>query len=122
MSTPRRAPYSLALTAVLVLMLVSERVYAADLRGRIWPASGQQNLPADTRLIVKCPGIADKSTSLADNGSYSIRGLPSSTTCELTLQIDDLLSRVVTVRTSAVVVRFSAEVRRSDKTIIMLPR
>ena len=106
---------------LLIVLLWSGAMSAAELRGRIWNSNNSNQAPANATLHVTCPNFSQNSV-LAEAGHYSIRNLPSKATCVVMVSVGDKQSKEVEIRTNAPVVRFNAEVRSISDRVLLLPR
>ena len=110
-------------TAVIIgvatFIFASFGVSAAELRGKIL-AFGGGNPPSGAVMYAECKGT-QKHASVASDGRYSIRGLPSGTTCELSIAIGDAKSPRIPFTTSGPVARFNGQVRRRGNSLVLIP-
>ena len=110
----------LVLAAILVLCLAPAAAEAAELTGRISLSDETAHQAQDMRVRLACPQY-DNAVGVA-NGSYTLRGLPANSACELTVEVNNLVSKPIRIQTNASLVRFNAEVRLLDNRLIVLRR
>ena len=104
---------------LIFLLAIPLSTWAAEVRGRIWDETTREAPQGGTIRIV-C-GSQEFPGTLAPNGSYSIRGVPSGGTCQFFVNAYGLeASRTIAV--NGPVVNFSGEVRRVGGTIVLIPR
>jgi hypothetical protein len=113
---------ALATGAILVGLLFSSPVEAAELRGRMWASGQSSRAPQGATVTVTCGSSSKPTVSLASDGAYSVRGLPANANCQLVVKVGSKTSPVVRVRTNATVVRFNAEIRTLPDRVIVLPQ
>ena len=111
----------------MALVLLSNAVNAAEIRGRIWSENNVNAAPPGAELAIECGAGARQSVRLKNDGSYSLRSLPANVGCTATIRVTvsgkTLQSRSVPVRTNATVVNFNAEVIiANNNAVVLLPR
>ena len=110
------------LFAILFIALFSSSsAIAAELRGSFSGYQGAK-IPAGASIHVAC-GNVKPSTSLKSNGSYSIRGLPSSKRCTYLIKYPDgAKSKAISFNSGSGVVTINASLRKHGNTILLISK
>ena len=122
-SRTRQRALSAAIIVIGTALALSFNASAAELRGRI-REQGADRAPAQAAVHAECEGQKPKSTQLPNDGRYSIRGLPSGKACELWVTISvgeaELESGKIPFTTRGPVARFSGQIRKLSKRLILI--
>ena len=102
------------------IILSSASVDAAELKGEM-TIKGKP-IPSGASLQAKC-GKWNDQTAMEKNGRYSLRGIPSKSSCTFTVKFPDgVASAPISFSTRKNVVIFNAEIRRARNTLLILRR
>ena len=112
---------------MIAILLLSTSVNAAEIRGRIWSANNVNAGPPGAMLAIDCGNDTKQPFPLENDGSYSLRGLPTNMSCTVTIEVtvssNTFSSLSVPIRTNATVVNFNAEVIIvNNSAVVLLPR
>jgi len=104
---------------LLVFLVIPAVVSAAEIRGRFSAYQGSK-IPAGARIMVTC-GDFKRAEAIKPDGSYSIRGLPSSRGCTYQVEYPDKAkSALISFNSGNGVVRINGKLRNLGKTIIII--
>jgi len=107
---------------LFVSLLISAPGFASEVRGSFWGYKGAQ-IPSGATIEISCTNMDKKVTTLNSNGSYSIRGLPSSRGCTYLLKFPDgSVSKSTSFNSGSGVVKISGELRKHKGQILVIPK
>ena len=96
----------------LISPLLTSNINASELRGRFTGLPGAS-------VVVRCNGGGGSST-LSNDGTYSIVGLPSGRTCSFTVSKDDAKSVIIPFDTSRSVTIYNGQVKKYKNKILVI--
>ena len=108
-------------TVFLIALFTAISGHASEVRGSFWGYKGAK-IPEGSVMDVSC-GNFNKDSPIKSNGSYSIRGLPSSSGCSYRVSYPDgSASKSISFHSGHGVIQINGELRKHKNRILVVPK